>query len=103
MKTAYICSPFRGLVRRNTAYARRLTRYAVQQGYAPITPHLYITQVLDDEKPTEREQGIAVGLKLLEVCDVILVGCRYGISEGMNAEIEIAKKLDKEIVTLCRM
>lgn len=87
MKKAYICSPYRGDVTRNIEYAKQLTRLALTSGLAPITPHLYITQVLDDLVTEDRKTGIDAGLALLDGCDVILIGCGYGISEGMRQEM----------------
>lgn len=60
-------------------------------GYTPITPHLYITQVLNDKIPEEREKGLEIGLDLLDICEVILLGTRYGISEGMAGELRRVK------------
>ena len=59
-------------------------------GYTPITPHLYLTQVLNEEDPAQRERGMAAGAELLRNCKYILIGSRYGLSEGMLAEIQIA-------------
>ena len=87
MKTAYICSPYSGDVKRNKQYARELTARAIQLGYAPITPHLYITECLDDNDPEQRELGLNAGIALLSVCDIIIVGIKYGISDGMEREI----------------
>ena len=99
MKTkAYICSPYRGNVQRNKVYARRLVRWAIVDGYAPICPHLYLTEVLNDNEPEERVAGLNIGLELLSVCDVVIVGSRYGISEGMAAEIEQAERLGLALV-----
>ena len=95
---AYICSPYRGDTNKHTIYARRLVSYALQQGYAPICPHLYLTQVLDDNDPDEREQGLQAGLELLRVCDVVVVGYQYGISEGMKAELDLAEDTGKKII-----
>lgn len=95
---AYICSPYRGDTYKHTIYARRLLKTALQLGYAPICPHLYLTQVLNDNSPYEREQGLQAGLALLQVCDVVIVGERYGISEGMKAEIERAIELGRIIM-----
>lgn len=78
---------------RNIEYAQALTRRALKEGLAPITPHLYITQCLDEKKPQERAQGLAAGLELLKGCDFMIVGDKYGISEGMYREIETAKAL----------
>lgn len=43
--------------------------------------------------PQERAQGLAAGLELLKGCDFMIVGDKYGISEGMYREIETAKAL----------
>lgn len=99
----YICSPYRGNIFeriRNRRYARYLTKRAIRMGYAPITPHLYITQVLNDKIPAERKQAIEAGLKLLRPCKYIMIGKKYGISEGMKAEIETARAAGKEIITI---
>lgn len=95
MKIAYICSPYRGGFfqrLRNIRYAQQLTRNAVRLGFAPIATHLYLTRVLDDRKPLERTQGINAGLSILSECSTMIVGTRYGVSEGMAAEIEHAQK-----------
>lgn len=97
---AYICSPYRGNVGRNKMYARRLCRWAIAQGYAPICPHLYLTDVLDDNKPAEREKGLALGLELLRGCDLLIVGIEYGNSEGMIAERAEAERLGIPIIEI---
>ena len=40
----------------------------------------------------ERKIGLEAALELLEKCDAVIVGQRYGFSEGMAAEIEKAKQ-----------
>lgn len=86
----YICSPYRGDIRRNKEYARELTRAAVNSGFVPVAVHLYLTEVLDDSKPEERKRGVAAGMGILEHCKYILVGNKYGISEGMKGELTLA-------------
>lgn len=91
----YICSPYRGdFFRRirNRRYARELTKEAIRMGHVPITPHLYLAQVLNDKRQQEREKGLALGLQLLDLCDIVLVGTRYGISAGMREEMEKAAR-----------
>ena len=95
MKTAYICSPYRGkteeAVAEHTAYAVTLMEYLLTTGeYAPIVPHLYFPQVLDDSWESDREIALRCGQHFLKKCDVMVAGCRYGISEGMHMEIMIA-------------
>ena len=102
MMKVYVCSPYRAKdgaeLDRNIEYAQALTRQALKAGLAPITPHLYITQCLDEKKPQERAQGLAAGLELLKGCDFMIVGDKYGISEGMYREIETAKALRIPVV-----
>ena len=100
MKTAYICSPYSGDVKRNKQYARELTARAIQLGYAPITPHLYITECFDDNDPEQRDLGLNAGIALLSVCDIIIVGKRYGISDEMEREIFKARRLGLEEICL---
>lgn len=86
----YVCSPYRGDTKRNKEYARKLTRAALDNGFIPVTVHLYLTEATDDTNPEERVRGMAAGMKILENCKYILVGDRYGISEGMKAELTFA-------------
>ena len=88
MRKVYICSPYRAKdgaeLDRNIDYAQQLTRQALEAGLAPITPHLYMTQCMDDKKPEERARGMAAGLALLKGCDFVIVGVKYGITEGIE-------------------
>ena len=94
MKVVYICSPFRAATERlfdnHIEYAQELTRKALLAGLAPITPHLYLTQVLDEDDEKEREMGLSAGEALLLACDALVIGNRHGVSEGMKREIALA-------------
>lgn len=94
----YICSPYRGNVKRNKDYARSLVKLAIEEGYAPIAPHLYVTEVLNDDDQIERETGMLVAMELLYACDTVLVGDMYGISHGMESELRAAKSDGKDII-----
>lgn len=85
----YICSPYAGDVERNTAAARRYSRFAVEAGYIPIASHLLFPQFLDDNKPKERELGLFFGNAILSKCAEMWVFGDW-ISEGMEAEIKRA-------------
>lgn len=102
MKRVYICSPYRAKdsaeLDRNIDYAQALTRSAIMAGLVPITPHLYMTQCLNEDNPEERAAGLAAGLELLKGCDFVIAGIKYGISEGMSREIQTADKLGIEVV-----
>lgn len=102
MKRVYICSPFRAKdgkeFIRNMEYARELTRAAVEAHMAPVTPHLYLPQCLDEEIPEERAAGLKVGLELLKSCNFVLAGVKYGISEGMQGEMDAAREMGIEVM-----
>lgn len=100
-KLAYICSPYRGNTYqriRNIVYARRITRAALELGYAPVAAHLYLPQVLNDKVPAQRRQGLNAGKDILNICGTIIIGARYGISKGMAAEIEASAGKDTIII-----
>ena len=42
--------------------------------------------------PTERRQGLKAGGNILNACDTIIIGARYGVSAGMAAEMDAAKE-----------
>lgn len=87
----YICSPYAGDVEKNVRNARKYCRYAFERGAIPIAPHLLFPQFLDDNDSGEREEGLFMGIILLNKCKELWV---FGdtISAGMKAEIERAKK-----------
>ena len=67
----YVCSPYAGDINRNTVNARRFSRFVVDEGFLPVTPHM--------------------GLVLLTKCSELWV---FGerISAGMQREIKKAQK-----------
>jgi len=87
----YICSPYSGDIENNIKSARRYSRFAVDMGYIPITPHLLYPQFLDDSNPAERSLGLLFGNVLMSKCAEVWVFGSY-ISPGMDAEIERAKR-----------
>lgn len=97
MKLVYICSPYRAadesMLQRNIDYARELTRMVLTKwGEAAVTPHLYMTQCLNEADEAERQCGLAAGQAIIEKCEIMLVGRRFGISEGMAGEIKRARE-----------
>ena len=99
MKKVYICSPYRADTKegleRHIEYAKEVTRRIALQGCIPVTPHLYLTQCLDDNDPAERAAGMSIALGLIDVCDILIVCDKYGLSEGMQSEIRYAQKQGK--------
>ena len=87
----YICSPLSGDVPGNTEKARRFCRFALEQGQIPLAPHLLFPQFMNDGVPEERELAIFMDIVLLGKCSELWV---FGdlITEGMNTEIEVARR-----------
>lgn len=98
MRKVFICSPFRPTGRnpeakrkRNVDRARQACRVAIDAGLLPLAPHLYFTQMLDDEKPIERVLGMAYGSLWLDEADEMwVIGTE--LSEGIKQELEYARK-----------
>ena len=91
MKKVYICSPCRGDYENNIQRAKEYSRAAVEKGVIPVTPHIYLTQFMDDNVPEERELALKIGSELVLGCSELWA---FGIdhpSTGMAAEIELAK------------
>lgn len=91
-KLIYIASPYAGDIETNTAFAKKACWYAIHQGHTPIAVHLLYPQMLDDAEPTEREIGLRLGHRVLEVCDELWL-CGGRVSSGMAREIEEAQRL----------
>ncbi|MCM1225988.1 MAG: DUF4406 domain-containing protein [Clostridium sp.] len=87
----YICSPYSGDTENNMEKARKYSRFAVEKGCLPITPHIYFTQFMNDDIPEERSTAVSMNLVLMRKCSELWV---FGdvISKGMKAEIGNAKR-----------
>lgn len=94
----FICSRYAGDVERNAQVALTLCRMAAFAGLAPFAPHLLYTQFLDDSDQTQRDLGISLGLRFMEVCSQVWIYISDGISDGMRREIEHARHLGKPVI-----
>lgn len=97
-RRVFICSRYIGDIEHNIEVALALCRMAVKAGHAPFAPHLLYTRFLNEDDPSQREVGISLGLRFVEVCDEIWVYIAEGVSDGMRREIELARRLGKPIV-----
>lgn len=86
----YVCSPYAGDIEANIENARKYSRFVVDMGCIPVTPHLLYPQFLDDAVAEERNLGMFFGYVLMDKCREIWV---FGetISSGMAAEISRAR------------
>lgn len=95
-RMVYIASPMRGDIDGNLKKAAAYCHAAAEVGAVPIAPHLYFSSYLDDRVPEERTTGMEMGLHILKRCDELWV---FGTpTEGMRAEIKLAKSLNIPIL-----
>ena len=87
----YVCSPYAGDIETNTEKAKKYSRFAMDQGTIPVTPHLMYPQFMDDTNKDEREKAMHFNYVLLGKCKEVWV---FGgvITHGMAHEISIARK-----------
>lgn len=94
MKLVYVCSPYRGTDEQmsyNKEFAIRASRYVVEQGEAPVAPHLFVPEYMTDGEDWE-----TTNKTLMDKCDELWVFGKT-ISNGMQAEIDYFKGAIKYI------
>lgn len=105
-KLIYVCSPLRGDSTgediRPTALANMLKaeqhcKDVLIAGHIPIAPHVMLSGILHDDIPNERQTALEVGLELVCRCDELWVFGGGYISEGMSAELTLARELELPI------
>lgn len=98
MKKVYICSPCRGDYENNIQRAKEYSRAAAMRGCIPVTPHIYLTQFMDDAVPAERELALSFGRELVLMCDEVWAFGLDHPSAGMAAEIAVANDAGIRVV-----
>ncbi len=68
-------------------------------GYLPVCPMLMFNRFLNIESPEERETGRAMSMDILRRCRVLVV-CSNDVTEDMEKEIILAKRLGIVATTL---
>ena len=71
------------------ANARKYSRFAVDRGYIPVTPHLLLPQFMSEEN--ERDLIMFMDIVLLSKCAELWVFGKE-ISPGMSIEIDRANR-----------
>ena len=91
-KRVFICSPLKGNIEKNLQNAATYCRFAFDKGFVPWAPHLYFLQFLNDSVKEERAAGMRYGMEEMWRMRAVWV---FGekITEGMRAEIDLAKQL----------
>lgn len=100
----YVCSPLRAdnkpSIYRNALKAQQYMEI-VRDKYncRTFAPHAYLPYLLDDDNPEERDLALEFGLKLLALCDALII-CGNVITKGMKGEIEKANEFGIPILCL---
>lgn len=93
----YIATPYRTETMRDSydRYLLKCIEDSILKGEAPYAPHVYLPKLkLCDDRTTEgRRIGMEVGQKFLNICQLLAVYKDFGISEGMQMEMDTAKNL----------
>lgn len=101
-KPVVIESPYAGanLIERreNELYAQRALDDSLARDEAPFASHLLYPQVLDDNVPAQRRQGIDGQLAWIDLARSIVVYCDRGFSPGMIHAIRHCLRQGYEIV-----
>lgn len=87
----YVYSPYAGDIENNVMNAKRYSRFAMDQGTIPVTPHLLYPQFMDDSNEAEREKAMHFNYVLIGKCKEVW-GFGGVITHGMVHEISIARK-----------
>lgn len=81
----------KAMIDRNVRYARRALLDSLERGEAPYASHLLYTQVLEDSTPEQRQHGLEAGWAWQSSADAIVVYTDFGVSDGMQAAIDMAQ------------
>ena len=105
MKIAYIAHPVSGDVKGNIEKIIAIVRAINinEPNVVPFVPYLADLYALDDNIPEERARGIQNDIHLLKsgfINEVRLYGDR--ISNGMQAEIELAEEMNIPVVAMTK-
>lgn len=57
MRTAYVCAPLAGDIKKNISNAKKFGKFLFNRGMAPVIPHIY-AEILDDNDPYDRKLGM---------------------------------------------
>lgn len=95
-KKIYVCSPLRAETElehsKNMFMAREYEKIASKYfSCRAVAPHGYVSYILDEDVPEERQLGLSFSKSVLDTCDGLAIFGDH-ISEGMLGEIIHAAK-----------
>lgn len=96
LKRVFLASPFAGEIERNQIYLERALADSFARGEAPLAPHHSYPYVLADSDPAERALGMSAGAAWMSVATTLVVYVDYGVSRGMQAELDLWEATGRE-------
>lgn len=72
-------------------YLAHCIKDSLSRNEAPYAPHAFLHKYLSDTTRDTRQRALDIGLKYLVVCQLLAIYSDYGISEGMQNEMDYAK------------
>ena len=86
----YVCSPYRGDTKRNKGLCTQADKGSYKQWLCPGHGAFILDGSYRRPEPGREKPGHGSGMKILENCKYILIGDKYGVSDGMKAEMTLA-------------
>jgi hypothetical protein len=96
---AYVCAPYNAAREFPSEKTKEYCRTLLELGYLPVAPNMMFSQFMKDTVPQEREARRGMAQSLLRRCRVLVV-CSDEITEEMETEIMLAKRLGMVSTTL---
>ena len=96
---AYVCAPYFANSRETGERLRRCSLALFELGYIPICPNLMFTRFLRESIPQQRDARHHMAQQILRRCRVLVV-CGDAVTEEMESEIMLAKRLGIVSTTL---
>jgi hypothetical protein len=97
MKRVFLISPYSGDVERNLKYADKCQTFCFSSGLAPFAGHILYPRVLDDNIEKDRDFGMRSAYAWLSVADMAVAFMDLGVSRGMRADLDAARRLSVPI------
>ena len=91
MKKIFISHPYIGNIEQNRKEVDKICKYALKQGYLPLSPLHMFSFMADD---AGRDDIMAICYRLIDISDEVWV---FGDSKGCRQERKYAKKKNKRI------
>ncbi|MCB6415675.1 nucleoside 2-deoxyribosyltransferase [Faecalimonas umbilicata] len=100
-RKAYICSPLSAPTEKEIRHNMEMAKFylmRMRQIYhcRTFASHAYLPLMLDDTIQEERKVALQIGMKMLRLCDALII-CGRRISAGMAKEIKAAFALGIEV------